>query len=71
MVSMVMRICLVGKKDGNVSDLFFFGPFKTTKKFGWEKFDPNEHNWMILKKNMLVKNNSWFLYQIYINIYFI
>lgn len=48
MVSMVMRICLVGKKDGNVSDLsFFFGPFKTTKKFGWEKFDPNEHNWMI------------------------
>lgn len=50
MVSMVMRICLVGKKDGNVSDLSFFGPFKTTKKFGWEKFDPNEHNWMIFKK---------------------
>lgn len=50
MVSMVMRICLIGKKDGNVSDLFFFGPFKTTKKFGWEKFDPNEHNWMIFKK---------------------
>lgn len=45
MVSMVMRICLVGKK----MEMFqiFFGPFKTTKKFEWEKFDPNEHNWMI------------------------
>lgn len=46
MVSMVMRICLVGKKM-EMFQIFFFGPFKTTKKFEWEKFDPNEHNWMI------------------------
>lgn len=62
MVFMVMRICLVGKKDGNVLDFFFFGFFKIIKKFGWEKFDFNEYNWMIFKKNMFVKNNLWFLY---------
>lgn len=37
---MVMRICLVGKKDGNVSDLFFLVPLRQPRNLDEKNLIP-------------------------------